>query len=98
MGDAYVEAARGQARANLQGAAGVAGNDARGAAGDDVIDLALAQAARHGRLGEVVAPRAATADVGLAQLDELQSRNACQQLPRRRADALRVGEVAGVVS
>ena len=52
---------------------------------------------RHLRLGQVVAAGAAAADVGLAQLDQLEARDAGQQPPRRRAHALRMREVAGVV-
>ena len=59
---------------------------------------AFGRRARRGlRLDQVVDARRAAADLRLGDLEKLEPRDAAQQLARLRADALGVGQVAGVV-
>ena len=68
-----------------------------GCDGGDVCDLPLSQLPRRLRLNQVVDPGAAAAQVLFGERQQLDARNLLQQIARLLADALGVGEVAGVV-
>jgi Fe-S oxidoreductase len=84
-------------RRDLQRAAGVPGHDGLSPRVEEVAGLALAQLGCGLRLHQVVDAGGAAAQLPVRRLDELQAGNPAQQLARLSANALGVGEVAGVV-
>src|SRR2546428_4660070 len=85
------------ARAQLQQAPGVGGQDQVRLRLVDAPHLAFEQSLRHLVLRHVVDSGAAAAHVRFLELDQLEPRHGSQQGSRRLADALRVPEVAGVL-
>ena len=86
-----------EAGTDLQEAAGIGGDNERGSGLQYVFDFALSQALGHGRFRQIVTAGASTTDVGFGQFDKLGSGDSADQGPRFLGDALRMGEVAGIV-
>jgi hypothetical protein len=82
---------------DLDRAAGVSGGDGVRARREQVLDLPPAELS--GRLGiqQVVDTCGTTADFPLGGLDQLERGDLAEERARLRPDALRVGQVAGVV-
>ena len=94
--DIAAAAAR-ERRRHLHEAAGVGGHQEVGAGGEDRVGLAVAE--RPGGVGveQVVDTGRAAAQLGVCDLAQLDAGDGREQLTGLGADALRVGEVAGVV-
>src|SRR5215467_3541152 len=81
----------------LKGAAWVAGGNNIGLERRNEFGLAVTEGIGGVRLNKIVDSCRATADGGLGNFRELDSRNACEQSPRLRAHALRMLQMAGIV-
>ena len=97
MLDRHVEPPGERAGSHLEETAGIGRDDDGGLASLHVVELSRQETCRHGGLGQVVGTRAATAPVGLGQLDQLDSGDRAKQRPRGRTQALAVRQVAGIV-
>lgn len=92
LGAGFVEAGL-----NLEDAAGVAGDDDRGAGLDDVMDLAALEAFGHFRFGEIVTARAAAADFGFREFDVVGAGDGFDEITGLACDSLRMSKMTGVV-
>lgn len=81
----------------LQLAPWIRGDDDSCTCLENVFSLASLETFGHLRFGQVVASRAAAADIGLGQLHEVWTRDSAHEFARLPSDALGVGEMAGVV-
>ena len=82
---------------DLRQAADVAGDQQISTAGQHVARLLLPQPRGQLRLLNVVRPRGSAAQLAVRYLHQRQVGDAAQQVARLRTDALRVGQMAGIV-
>src|SRR5204863_8830497 len=97
MSGAQSQAARAQKLLDLKSASRVGAGQKIRLDGEDVVRLARPDLFRAFGLHQVVDAGAPAALVALGDLDELEAGDAGEERSRRLPDALRVGEMAGVV-
>ena len=86
-----------QAGADLQDATGVGRHHRLRAGLQNVFNLSALQPSGHFRFGQIVAARAAAADIRFGQFDKILSANQLYQVAWLFGDLLRMGQVTGVV-
>jgi hypothetical protein len=97
MEDFNFRAARGEAVANLEEAAGIAGGDDGRAGGGDVVEFSPQKLAGHFGLDEVVNSGAAAAPHRFGKRHDVEARYVGEKFAGLGGDFLAVAEVAGVV-
>ena len=97
MHDLELDAARGEAVADLEQAAGIARGDDGCAGVGDMVEFALEKFVGHFGLDEVVDAGAAAAPHRFGQRLEVEAGDFFEQFARLDGDFLAVAEMAGVV-